>query len=67
MPENTTTETIARRIAQVREERGIGVRELGRLTGAHIWRIESGQHSPSIETLEKIANALDVEIEDLLK
>ena len=31
-----------------------------------IWKIESGKVSPTIDTLEKIANALDINITNLV-
>ncbi len=54
-------------IAALRQEKGVGLRELSRLTGANIWRIESGQYEPRQETLRKIAKALGVEVYELLK
>lgn len=51
----------------VREERGLsraGVAALSGLNPATITRIEKGERSPTVETLEKLAVALDVELAD---
>ena len=42
-----------------------GLAKASGLPQSHISRIESGQHSPSNKTLERIAKALDVSIGDL--
>ena len=57
------------RIAQLRSERGMSQRkfalvlELDRVT---LNRIEAGKGNPTIDTLARIAQGLDVELEDLL-
>ena len=40
--------------------------ELARLSKNSIGMIERGQSKPSIETLEKIANALNIELKELV-
>lgn len=58
------------RIAQLRSERGMSQRkfalvlELDRVT---LNRIEAGKGNPTIDTLARIAQGLDVSIEELLK
>ena len=58
------------RIAQLRSERGMSQRrfalvlELDRVT---LNRIEAGKGNPTIDTLARIAQGLDVSLEELLK
>ena len=57
-----------RTLARIRGERGIGVRELGRLcgcTGMHISNMEKGKSLPSPEMLRKLATALEADIDEL--
>lgn len=61
---------IKENIKEKRERLGISQRELARrieMSGQMISKIESGSTSPSIETLQLIANALEVSIKDLLE
>lgn len=56
-------------IRRIREERGMSQRALADRAGvvkSTIYEAEAGRHIPRIQTLEKIANALGVEIADLL-
>jgi transcriptional regulator with XRE-family HTH domain len=56
-------------IRHIREERGMSQRALADRAGvvkSTIYEAEAGRHIPRIQTLEKIANALGVEIADLL-
>jgi transcriptional regulator with XRE-family HTH domain len=49
--------------------RGESFRTLARKAGVHfttIVRIEQGQVSPSLDTLEKLAEALNIQVTDLL-
>jgi transcriptional regulator with XRE-family HTH domain len=49
--------------------RGESLRILARKSGVHyttIVRIERGQVSPSLDTLEKLAEALNIQVTDLL-
>lgn len=62
----THREKIGKRIAQLRQERGLTVRALGELSGVtfqNIYKIENGRYNVSIDILQKICNALNVEIE----
>lgn len=57
-------------LAEVRTEKEISVRELARKSGvarSHIQRIESGESNPGVLTLVKLAKALDVTIDSLVK
>jgi transcriptional regulator with XRE-family HTH domain len=56
-------------IRHIREARGMSQRALADRAGvvkSTIYEAEAGRHIPRIQTLEKIANALGVEIADLL-
>jgi ribosome-binding protein aMBF1 (putative translation factor) len=56
---------IADRVAERRNERGLSQRELAELTGttqSAIARLEAGGRPPRIDTLLRIANALDCEL-----
>lgn len=59
------------RIKKLREKKGLSQEKLARLADVSnntIVNIESGkQTNPTIETVSKIAKALDVSIEELLK
>ena len=58
-----TVEHIGERIRQLRESRGMTQSQLqssSRVSRSYLSRIESGQMTPSLGTLEKIAEALDV-------
>jgi len=63
--------TIAKNIRQKRKELGLSQDKLSKLAGVAyntIVKIESGENSnPTIETLQKIAKALDVSIDTLIK
>lgn len=59
---------VGREIRRVREERGLNQTQLAASVGtgpAAISRIENGRQSPNMETLEKIARALELEMSDL--
>jgi transcriptional regulator with XRE-family HTH domain len=56
---------VAELVAETRVQKGLSQTALARLAGVSqpvIARIESGEHSPTIETLIKLANALDIEL-----
>ena len=65
------TTTIAKNIKKYRKERGLSQDKLSRLADvshATIIKIESGGiQSPTIDTVQKIAEALDVGVDDLIK
>jgi len=66
-----TISTIAKNIKKRRKEKGLSQDKLSRLADvshATIIKIESGGiQSPTINTVQKIAKALDVGLEDLIK
>ena len=60
--------TIGEKIKILRQQKGLTQKQLGDLCGmadSAIRRYESGRANPKIETLEKIAIALDISIDDL--
>lgn len=62
-----TKELLAIRIKQLRKSRGLTQEKLAELIGRdtkHISKLEIAGSYPSIETLERIANVLDVEIKE---
>ncbi len=62
-------ETLGLNVAQLRKEQGLSRNELGRLTGlraSSIYRIETGGSSPRLQTIEKLARALQVHPSELL-
>ena len=65
------TTTIAKNIKKRRKEKGLSQDKLSRLADvshATIIKIESGTiQNPTIDTLSKIAKALDVKVDDLIK
>ena len=57
-------------LKRLREEAGLSLIQLGEaadLSPVTIWRIEKGERSPRLETLRSIANALKVEIGELVR
>lgn len=59
-------ERIGKRIAELRAEKGISQAKLAEMSGVgygHIARIELGRYSVGVDTLAKLADALDVSIE----
>ena len=61
--------TFASRLKAIRADKGVGVRELGRLiskTGQHISNIEKGIANPSAEVVVAIAKALSTDVDELL-
>ena len=66
-----TISTIAKNIKKYRKERGLSQDKLARLADvahATIIKIESGANkNPTIESLAKIAKALSVGVDDLIK
>lgn len=59
---------IAQRIREARERQGLRQEDLAKMTGIarpNIARIEQGRHVPSLTTLNKIADALHLDISSL--
>lgn len=62
----TIEESIIAKIVQSRKDLGLSQKELAKMTNLKqpaISRIESGAHSPQLDTLIKVADALDLKIE----
>lgn len=58
-------ERIGQEIAQLRQERGLSVMQLAGLCNVsrqNIYKIEDGRYNVSIDILQKICNALNVEL-----
>jgi transcriptional regulator with XRE-family HTH domain len=63
--QNASSVNISERITTLREEKGLSIRALGRLSGLSanaISVIERGLSSPSVSTLYKISNALEIPV-----
>ena len=66
----TTKELLGARIKELRKARRLSQAQLSEkinIEPKHLSRIEVGRSYPSLKTLEKIANALDVEMKDLFE
>lgn len=64
------SEALAGILTQVRQERGLSMTELGKRTGLSqqaISYIERGKRTPTIETLYRIAEALEVKLAPLIQ
>ncbi|KHF82549.1 DNA-binding protein [Vibrio vulnificus] len=56
---------VGKKIKEIRKKKALTIQELAEVSGVsegHISRLENGLKSPTISTLEKLANALDVPI-----
>jgi transcriptional regulator with XRE-family HTH domain len=61
---------LARRIRQLAREKGITLTHLADFSGrsrSHFWNVMGGSNSPTLTWLTSIANALEVEVRDLLE
>ena len=68
MASNKAT-TLADKIRELRSEKRIGIRELGRMvdvSGMHISNLEKGKSAPSPELVRKLAAALETDVDELL-
>lgn len=60
---------LARRLRQVREERGWTVNQAAEAYGVEpmsVWRLESGESNPTLATMVSISVALEVSLAELL-
>lgn len=60
---------IGQRVRELRRRKGVTTYELAARSGIarpNISRIEKGKHAPGVETLERLARALDVPLAELL-
>lgn len=67
---DTTKELLGGRIKELRKQRGLTQDQLSEIIGIdpkHVSRIEVGRSFPSLDTLEKIASALNVEFKDFFE
>ena len=71
MPNNNSKSTIGKNLKKIRQEKGISQDRLSKLADLSlntVVTVESGLNpNPTIETLTKIAQALDVKVDDLIK
>jgi len=66
----SVTERVAARVKKLRAKRGISQETLAEKTGLNrltIARLEAAAHPPNVETLDKIARALQVTVAALVK
>ena len=59
-------EYIGKRIAEIRQAKGLSIRQLAEASGvnfANIYKIENGKYNVSIDILGKICDALDCRID----
>ncbi len=64
----TTKQLLALRLKELRKSRGLTQEKLAEMIGRdtkHISKLEIAGSYPSVETLERIANALNVELKDI--
>ncbi len=62
-------ELLGKKIQQIRKSRGFTQEKLAEIIemdSGYICKMETGRHTPSIETLEKLAHALHVELSEFL-
>ena len=68
--EKTTKKLLGVRIKEIRKTRGLSQEQLSGkidIDPKHLSRIESGRSFPSLDTLEKLANTLQVEVKDFFE
>lgn len=68
--EESTKKLLGVRIKELRKTRGLSQERLSGkidIDPKHISRVESGRSFPSLDTLEKLANALQVEVKDFFE
>jgi XRE family transcriptional regulator, master regulator for biofilm formation len=61
---------VGKRIKEIRQERGLSVRALARkleTDHSYLSKVENGKVTPSLETLVKIADALQCNVSDFFK
>ena len=66
----TPTSKLGKNIKRIREQKNMTQGDICRAVGldrAQMSNIEAGKGNPTLATIEKIAQALDVAIEDLIK
>ncbi|MCT3945701.1 helix-turn-helix transcriptional regulator [Elizabethkingia anophelis] len=71
MGKSEILELVGKRIKELRIQKGISQVDLvarmdGNIDSTNISRIESGRTNPTLLTLQRIANALEISLKDLL-
>lgn len=64
------TRKLGKNIKNIRLSKNMSQGDISRITGmdrAYVSRVESGQKNPTLLNLEKIANALEVHVDELIK
>lgn len=67
---NELTAALSSRIRQLRHQKQVSQEELGykaSISAAHLGQIERGQKKPTVETLGRIASALDISVSELFQ
>jgi len=67
---DTETQRFAKNMKKLREAKGLSQGDIHRATGidrAYISNLEAGKQNPTLETIAKIAEALKVSSDQLLK
>ena len=67
--EQDSAQRIGQKIRQLRIAKGYSIEALAQKAGMkrpNLSRLESGKHQPSLETLEHLAEALDVTVAEIL-
>lgn len=57
-----------KRLRKLRKSKGLSQEELSKQAGfdrTYVGKIERGEKSPSLETMEKLAGALDIKVKNL--
>ena len=55
---------------KIREAKGFtqdGLAQRSTVNRAHLFKVETGRQSPTVRTLKRIADALEVRVKDLVK
>jgi transcriptional regulator with XRE-family HTH domain len=60
---------VGKRIVKIRKAKGLTQDGLAQISvnRTHLYRVENGIQSPTVATLKKIADALEVRVKDLVK
>ncbi len=68
--EGTLTQVLARRLMEVRRDRGLTLDQLSERTGlskAYLCELEHGAKNPTLEVIERVALALRIDASTLLQ
>ncbi len=64
------TKKLGKNLKNIRLSKNMSQGDISRITGmdrAYVSRVENGQKNPTLLNLEKIANALEVHVDELIK